>query len=258
MRGAPRPLLAPQLRAPPGCVARLSQGCGTLCVTGRVPAPLCLRFCLSGRASVILSVPVAWLSLFFCVCPVHFSGVRALSVCLSVITSSVCTLSRRAVWPAHSRALSLEALDPSPPAQDGKGMGVGWEEAPLSHASLERGWCRLSLTTCAKLWIWEDPEIEGRCVYPPGRQCWGPGRWPALFWGSNQHRGGDSAIPGGRPLLSLSQPPFLSFLPSLNLRFFQTAPSPSSPTQRGAERGSGWLLKEGLGLTSFVPDLCAC
>lgn len=62
----------------------------------------------------------------------------------------------------------------------------------------------------------------------------------------------------GRPLLSLSQPPFLSFLPSLNLRFFQTAPSPSGPTQRGAERGSGWLLKEGLGLTSFVPDLCAC
>lgn len=70
---------------------------------------------------------------------------------------------------------------------------------------------------------------------------------------------GIQSYPAGRPLLSLSQPPFLSFLPSLNLRFFQTAPSPSSPTQRGAERGSGaWLQKEGSGLASFVPDLCAC
>lgn len=255
MRGAPRPLLAPQLRAPPGCVARLSQGCGTLCVTGRVPAPLCLRFCLSGRASVILSVPVAWLSLFFCVCPVHFSGVRALSVCLSVITSSVCTLSRRAVWPAHSRALSLEALDPSPPAQDGKGMGVGWEEAPLSHPALERGWCRLSLTTCAKLWIWEDPEIEGRCVYPPGRQCWGPGRWPALFWGSNQHRGGDSAIPGWEAPTFPFPAPFPLLPPLIKSEVLSDSSLPLWPhTKRGGE--GLWLAAEGL--TSFVPDLCAC
>lgn len=81
---------------------------------------------------------------------------------------------------------------------------------------------------------------------PPGQLCFGA----ATSTGE-----GIQPYPAGRPILSLSQPPFL---PSLNLRFIQTAPSPSGPTQRGAERGSsGWLLKEGSGLASFVPDLCA-
>lgn len=91
---------------------------------------------------------------------------------------------------------------------------------------------------------------------PPGLLCWGPDGRPALFWGSNQDKGGDSAIPGWEAPTFPFPAPFLSFLSSLNLRFIQTAPSPSGPTQRGAERGSlGWLLKEGSGLASFV---CVC
>lgn len=63
----------------------------------------------------------------------------------------------------------------------------------------------------------------------------------------------------GGPYFPFPSPLFLCFLPSLNLRFIQTAPSPSGPTQRGAERGSsGWLRKASSGLASFVPDLCAC
>lgn len=93
---------------------------------------------------------------------------------------------------------------------------------------------------------------------PPGRLCWGSDWSPALFWGNNEQRGGMQPYPPGRPILSLSQPPSLPPF-TLNLRFIQTAPSPSGPTQRGAERGSsGWLQNERSGLASFVPDLCAC
>lgn len=72
----------PSSEQPPGCVARLSPGRGTLCVTGRVPAPLCLRFCLSGRASVN-SVCLCRLaqSVLLCLSRSHLWGSG--SVCLS-------------------------------------------------------------------------------------------------------------------------------------------------------------------------------
>lgn len=30
---------------------------------------------------------------------------------------------------------------------------------------------------------------------PPGRLCWGSDWLPALFWGNNEQRGGDAAVP---------------------------------------------------------------
>lgn len=159
MRGAPPSPPAPLLGAAPECVARLSPGRGTLCVTSRGPAPLCLRFCPSGRASVILSVPVAWLSLLFCVCSIGVSRVRAQSVCLSVITGSVCILSARCLARSLLSTPSCKRwtlpLQPEP----GREWGLGMKSPHPTR--LERGWCRLSLTTWAKLWIREDPEIEG-------------------------------------------------------------------------------------------------